>query len=106
MGGDRGSANNAKLLNASTSNGGPKTMSPKAQNPDEDLKSSETKGAHTPPAAADAGPPSVSPKKRRKVNHGMRVPYLTLHYTQQLSIGVYQTDLPASVQLVCTVDVR
>lgn len=81
-------------------------MSPKAQNPDEDLKSSEAKGADTPPAAADAGPPSVSPKKRRKVNHGMRVPHLTLHYTQQLSIGVTKLILPASVQLVCTVDVR
>lgn len=70
MEGDRGSANDGNDLFAS--NGGPKTMSPKAQNHDEDLKSSDPTGAHTPPTAVDGGPPSLSPKKRRKVNHGMR----------------------------------
>lgn len=79
MDSDRGSANNGQLPYPLTSNGGPKTMSPKAQNHDEDLNSSEAKGAQTPPTAVDAGPPSVSPKKRRKVNHGMRVPCLRLH---------------------------
>jgi len=77
-------------------------MSPKAQNHDEDLKT-EAKGAHTPPAA-DAGPPSVSPKKRRKVNHGMRVPYLEVSHSNCPS--GYTKLIIAHVQLVCTVDVR
>ena len=80
-------------------------MSPQAQNHDEDLKSPDAKGEHTPPAAADAGPPSVSPKKRRKVNHGMRVPCLRLR-AATVHPGDIKTDGRACVQLVYIVDVR
>jgi len=46
-------------------------MTPTVQNNDEALKNLDVKAARTPPAAADGGATSASPKKRRKVNHGM-----------------------------------